>query len=87
MVVEGGRVWLCHLSIGKLAMSNTKGGIGYGSSMAPHAHLVLTRIDVVVLSAAAAVSCGRAVLAAHSAGAAADMMDVCSLLFLVSLLV
>jgi hypothetical protein len=42
---------------------------------------------VVVLSAAAAVSCGRAVLAAHNAAAAADVMDVCSLLFLVSLLV
>ena len=38
----------------------------------------------VVLSAAATVSCGRVVLAAHTAGAAApvpDVMDVCSLRF------
>ena len=79
---------LVHLSVGKLAMSNAKGVVGYGSSIAPHAHLVLARKMLVVdLSAAAAVSCGRAVLAAHGAGAAPDMMDVCSLLFLVSLLV
>ena len=44
----------------------------------------------VVLSAAAAVSCGRVVLAACTAAAAAavaDVMDVCSLWFMVSLLV
>ena len=37
---------LVHLSVGKLAMSNAKGVVGYGSSIAPHAHLVLTRINV-----------------------------------------
>jgi hypothetical protein len=42
----------------------------------------------VVLSAAAAVSCGRVVLAACTAAAVAvvDVMDLCSLWFMVSLL-